>query len=126
MPLAMPVAVSATRQLVLDALATIPSLVPLSTMPDTPMAGAAWPVWAESRYGTGKLSRPLTHTYEVRVVLPAGWLPETVDVADGLIDELCSALSTVGTLDVANPVQIQFDNATSMPGINVRVTLAVC
>jgi hypothetical protein len=92
-------------------------------MPDTPMAGAAWPVWSESRYRDGKLIRPLTHTYEVRVVLPAGWLPETVDTADGLVDTLMAALSTVGLVDVANPVQIAFDNTTSMPGINARVTV---
>lgn len=119
-------AVSAARQAVLDALSTVPGLVPVSTLPDTPMPGAAWPVWRESAYGPGKLSRPLTHTYEVRVVLPAGWLPETVDTADGLLDQLCAALSTVGTLIVATPVLIQFDNATSMPGINARVTVALC
>jgi hypothetical protein len=90
------------------------------------MAGAAWVVWAESRYGPGKLSRPLTHTYEARVILPAGWLPETVDTADGLLEQLCAALSLVGDLDNAAPVLIQFDNATSMPGISARVTVALC
>jgi hypothetical protein len=119
-------AVSDTRQAVLNALATVPGLVVTPTLPDTPMAGAAWVVWAESRYGAGKLSRPLTHTYEARVVLPAGWLPETVETADGLVDMLCSALSTVGALDSARPVNIQFDNATSMPGISARVTVALC
>ena len=116
-------AASDARSAVLDALALVPGLVPVATMPDTPMAGAAWPVWAESRYRDGKLTRPLTHTYEVRVILPAGWLPETVDTADGLIEALCAALSTVGNFDVANPVQIQFPNNTSMPGINARVTV---
>jgi hypothetical protein len=110
---------------VLDALGTVPGLVVTTTVPDTPMAGAAWAVWAESRYGTGKLSRPLTHTYEARVVLPAGWLPETVDTADGLLEALCAALSRVGALDSARPVLIQFDNATSMPGISARVTVAL-
>jgi hypothetical protein len=116
-------AVSTARQAVLDALATVPGLVPVSTIPDTPMPGAAWPVWSESRYRDGKLSRPLTHTYEVRVILPAGWLPETVEAADGVVEQLCNALSTVGVLDLANPVQIVFDNGTSMPGINARVTV---
>jgi hypothetical protein len=119
-------AVAATRQAVLDALHLVPGLVPTNTMPDTPMPGAAWPVWSESSYGAGKLSRPLTHTYEVRVVLPSGWLPETVDVADGLLDNLCAALSTVGDLTLATPVLIQFDSGTAMPGINARVTVAVC
>lgn len=120
------VAVSDSRQAVLNALATVPGLVVTTTLPDTPMAGAAWVVWAESRFGIGKLSRPLTHTYEARVVLPAGWLPETVDTADGLLESLCAALSRVGALDSARPVNIQFDNATSMPGISARVTVALC
>jgi hypothetical protein len=120
------VAVSDTRQAVLDALATVPGLTVTTTLPDTPMAGAAWVVWVESRYGAGKLSRPLTHTYEARVILPNGWLPETVDTADGLVEILCAALSAVGDLDNATPVLIQFDNATSMPGISARVTVALC
>jgi len=119
------IAVSDTRQAVLDALATVPGLIVSTTLPDTPMAGAAWVVWAESRFGTGKLSRPLTHTYEARVILPNGWLPETVDTADGLLEQLCAALARVGALDNAAPVLIQFDNATSMPGISARVTVAL-
>lgn len=126
MPLTATAATTASppRQRVLDALATVPGLVPVSTMPDTPMPGAAWPVWSESRFREGKLSRPLTHTYEVRVILPAGWLPDTVDAADGAVQLLAEALSYVGTVDVVNPVQIAFDNGTSMPGLNARVTLA--
>lgn len=118
-------ATATARQLVLNALATVPGLVPCPTMPDTPMPGAAWPVWTECRYGEGKLTRPLTHTYEVRVLLPAGWLPETVDTADGLVEQLAAALSTVGLFETANPVQVQFDNATSMPGVNARVTVVI-
>lgn len=118
-------AVSPSRQAILDALATVPGLVPGPTMPDAPMPGAAWPVWAETRYRDGKLARPLTHTYEVRVILPAGWLPETVDVADGLVDNLAAALSTVGILDAVSPVQITFDNAATMPGLNARVIVVL-
>lgn len=118
-------AVSPSRQAILDALATVPGLIPTATMPDSPMAGAAWPVWVESRYRDGKLTRPLTHTYEVRVILPAGWLPETVDVADGLLDNLCAALAGVGNLDAVQPVQITFDNSAAMPGLNARVTVVL-
>lgn len=117
-------AVSPSRAAILDALALVPGLLPTPTMPDTPMAGAAWPVWAETRYRDGKLTRPLTSTYEVRVILPAGWLPETVDAADGLVDNLAAALSTVGLVDVVNPVLITFDSA-SMPGLNARVTVVL-
>lgn len=119
------VAVSPARQAVLDALATVPGLTVTTTIPDTPTAGAAWTVWAESRYGAGKLCAPLTHTYEARVILPAGWLAETVDAVDGLLSQLCAALSAVGTFDSAQPTQIAFDNGTSMPGLRARVTVAL-
>lgn len=117
--------ISPSRQAILDALATVPGLIPTPTMPDSPMAGAAWPVWAETRYRDGKLTRPLTHTYEVRVILPAGWLPETVDVSDGLLDNLAAALAEVGILDAVSPVQITFDNSASMPGLNARVIVVL-
>lgn len=117
--------ISESRQAILDALATVPGLLPSASMPDTPMAGAAWPVWSETRYREGKLTRPLTHTYEVRVILPAGWLPETVDVADGLLDNLAAALAGVGNLDAVQPVQIAFDNSAAMPGLNARVVVVL-
>lgn len=115
------------RQAVVDALATIDGLTPTLAMPDTPDAGSAWPVWAESRYRDGKLSRPLTHTYEVRVILPAAYHPDTVDASDGLVDQVCTALSKVGNVDVAQPVSVVFEqNQTAMPGLLVRVTVATC
>lgn len=125
MPTATVTTIGTARQLVLDALATVPGLTVYPTMPDTPMAGAAWPVWAECLYGLGKMSRPLVHAYEVRVVLPQGWLPETVDVADGVVEQLAAALSRLGPLDWVRPVQITFSNNASnaMPGINARVTV---
>lgn len=120
-----PATMADARAAVLLALSTVPGLVPTATMPDTPVPGAAWPVWAESRYRDGKLSRPLTHTYEIRVVLPAGWMPETVDTAEGLVEQLAAALSGVGLFDLANPVQIVFPNNQSMPGLNARVTVVL-
>ena len=125
MPLATATGIGTARQLVLDALATVPGLTPTPTMPDVPMAGAAWPVWAECSLGLGKMTRPLTHTYEVRVILPQGWMPETVDVADGLVENLSAALARLGVFEWVRPVQITFSNNSSnaMPGLNARVTV---
>lgn len=115
------------RAAVVEALATVPGLTPSESMPNTPGRGSAWPVWAESRYREGKLSRPLTHTYEVRVVLPSGYHPETVDAADGLLEVLMGALAKVGTVDAAQPVSIVFEpNQTALPGVTVRLTVAIC
>lgn len=115
------------RTAVVDALATVPGLEPTPAMPDTPTAGAAWPVWAESRYAAGKLAHPVTHTYEVRVLLPAGYMPDTVDAADGIIEALMGALSKVGRVEAATPVTVVFDpEQLTMPGISVRVTVSTC
>lgn len=113
------------RQAVVDALATVTGLTPTPAMPDTPDFGSAWPVWAESRYRDGKLARPLVPTYEVRVILPASYHRDTVDVGEELAEEVCAALSKIGSVDVAQPVQVVFEqNQTQMPGLLVRVTVA--
>lgn len=115
------------REAVVEALETIPGLTVTSSMPPTPTAGAAWPVWAESAYRSGKLTHPLSHTYEVRVLLPAGSHPDTVDAADGLIEQVAAALSKAGTVETLGPVIVVFDpNQTSMPGISARVTVSTC
>jgi hypothetical protein len=115
------------RDAVVDALRTVPGLDVTPTMPDTPTPGAAWPVWAESSYRGGKLTHPIVHTYEVRVLLPAGYHPDTVDAADGLIEQVMAALSKAGTVETAGPVVVVFDpNSTSMPGISARVTVSTC
>lgn len=115
------------REAVVDALATVEGLEAFPTMPATPTAGAAWPVWAESHYRTGKLAHPIAHTYDVRVLLPAGTLPDTVDAADGLIEAVMGALSKVGTVETVGPVLVVFEtNQATMPGITARVTVATC
>jgi hypothetical protein len=119
---------SPSRQAVVDALNTIPGVEATAAMPDTPTAGAAWPVWAEGRFGTGKLAQPISHTYEAIVVLPEGYHPDTVDAADGLVEQVMTALRRVGPVELSQPVQVVFDphNSASMPGITTRVTVTVC
>jgi hypothetical protein len=115
------------RDAVVEALATVPELQPFATMPDTPVAGAAWPVWAESHYRGGKLAHPVVHTYDVRVLLPSGYHPDTVDAADGLIEEVMAALSKCGTVETVGPVLVVFEtNQSTMPGITARVTVSTC
>lgn len=115
------------RQAVVDALATVDGLTPTPAMPDSPQAGSAWPVWVESRYRAGKLSRPFVPTYEVRVILPAAYHPDTVEAGELLADQVAAALSKVGDVDVAEPVTVVFEqNQTAMPGVMARVTVATC
>lgn len=116
-----------SRQAVVDALATIPGVSATLAMPDTPVAGAAWPVWTQSRQAPGKLAHPIAHTYDAVVLLPAGYHPDTVDAADGLIEQVIYALSKAGAVEPCEPVTVVFDpNQTTMPGIHARVTVSVC
>jgi hypothetical protein len=109
-----------TRAALVSALATVPGLSATRAAPDNPTAGATWPVWATTTY-TGRVGSPGVHTYDVYVVLPAGYLPSSVDAADGLRDQVAGALWPVAVVQTAEPVSIQFDDSATMPGLRVRV-----
>jgi hypothetical protein len=109
-----------TRQTLVDALGAVQGLTATPSAPDVATAGATWPVWALTDYA-GRLGAPSRRTYDVFVVLPAGYLPDTVDQADGLVDQVAGALWPVAVIQTAEPVQIQFDDSAVMPGLRVRV-----
>lgn len=114
------------RTAIVDALKAVPGLEPTDTMPDVATAGAAWPTWVESTT-SGKLKAATRHTYDVWVVLPAGYLPDTVDQADGLVDQLVKTLRYVGPFDWLAPATVVFDDHNSMPAIRVsRLAPAIC
>lgn len=108
------------RAAIVAALGTVTSLVALPAAPDNPTSGAAWPRWALSQFHGERLSVVDEHQYDVLVVLPAGYAPETITQADGLLHELSVALSPVCRIDTAEPVQITFQAGESMPGIRMR------
>jgi hypothetical protein len=60
--------------------------------------------------------------YDVFVVLTAAAMETTVETADGLLPQVAEALGKIGTVRIANPVAIQFDEGSTMPGFVVRVT----
>lgn len=110
---------NAARQAILDALATIEGVTPYPSMPDVATAGAAWPSWTETTTTRAKLAHALTRTYEVVVVLPADYLPETVDEAEGFDAELAAVLLTVGPFDRITPAMVTFDDNNAMPAIQI-------
>jgi len=116
--------VNPDRTRIVDALATVPGLTPTPATPDTITEGAAFPKWIESRFSSGKLSRPMLHTFDVIVVLPAGYNPDTVDAADGLVPQVMAALAGIASVDLAEPVQLTFPAGTSpsLPGLRIRCT----
>jgi hypothetical protein len=108
------------RAALVGALGAVPGLTATSSAPDVPTAGATWPVWAQNTYG-GTIGAPSVRTYDVFVILPAGYAPDTVDQADGLVDQVATALWPVAVIQTAEPVQIQFDSSNTMPGLRFRV-----
>lgn len=94
------------RSDIVDALKTVPELAPTATMPDSIVAGHAWPAWA--------FTEPLNRcgsviTWYVFVALPATGLASTVDAADDLVDDVASALATVGKVIRWEPWRIPLE-----------------
>jgi hypothetical protein len=110
-----------TREAIVDALRTVTRLAAYPSAPDNPQAWDAFPRWALTNYTGGRLGWIAVHEYDVLVVLPAGYEPDTVAQGDSLLDDLATALSTVGVVQTAEPIRATFDTGTSVPALRVRV-----
>ena len=117
-----PVVVAESRAAIVAALATSPGLVAVPNVPDVPTEGAAWPVWVQS-IPSGALLSPMRATYDIYALLPAGYVATTVEAGDGLVGQMCRALWNLCLVELAEPVQVRFDNQTTMPGIRLRATM---
>lgn len=111
-----------TRQAIVDALASVPGLVGYPSVPDVPTEGAAWPTWVQSTF-TGVLAVPGVPAYDVYVLLPAGYRAETVEQGDSLLAQVAAALWPIGHLELAEPVQVRFENHSTYPGLRIRMTM---
>lgn len=110
------------RARIASALAGVEGVKAYPEKPNQIHPGAAWPVLREvNRDGT--LTGPFTRTYDVFYVLPAGYAPSTADAAEDVIEALVDVLEDVGEWQQpAEPVQIAFENDSTVPGIRVRIT----
>src|SRR5262245_32566293 len=113
------------RESIVSALATVTGLTPGLSSPSSPVAGAAWPKWVQSR-PAGKLHFVMSSEYDVCIVLPAGMQETSVEAADGLMAQCAAALLKIGTIEYCQPVMFTFDEGTAMPGIQFRMTTIVC
>ena len=117
-----PVVPTDARAALLGALQTVPGLVVSATVPESPTEGSAWPVWIQTTFD-GVLSQPGRPTYDVYVLLPAGHPVTTVETADGLLGQVCSALWDLCVITLAEPVSVRFETSTTMPGLRLRVII---
>lgn len=108
------------RAAIVGALATVPGLVSSSNVPDVPTEGSAWPTWVQTTFD-GVLAVPGRPTYDVYVLLPAGYITDTVEKADGLLGQVTEALWTLAVVQLAEPVQVRFENQVTMPGLRLRI-----
>lgn len=116
------IAESDSRAQVVAALATVPSLIASSDMPDVPTEGSAWPVWTQTT-PDGSLADPSLDTYTVWVLLPAGYSSATVAASDQLRRQVWWALWPVCVVQLSEPATVRFDNQTTMPGLRLRVSM---
>lgn len=110
-----------TREAIVDALNTVPTLHVYPSAPDNPSAWDAYPRWALTNYTGGRLGWIAVHEYDVLVILPAGYEPDTVTQGDSLLDDVAIALTTVGVVQTAEPVRLTFETGTTLPALRVRV-----
>jgi hypothetical protein len=111
-----------SRALIVQALASITELSATPSVPDVPTEGAAWPVWVQSTFD-GVLALPGRATFDVYALLPAGYALHTVETGDGLLGQLVRALWGITVVQLAEPVQVRFENQTTMPGLRLRVIM---
>lgn len=116
------VTVTDVRDAIVTALGTVPELTPSRTMPDTPTAGAAWPNLTTSTGHGERLNVIDVHEFDVLVILPAGYLPDTVRAADELLPKVTAALAPIGRLGVTRHVPIMFAQGETMPGFVIPLT----
>ncbi len=124
MSLAVPVEIgsaSETRTAICDALSALDEITVHRTAPDTPVAWDAFPRWALTNYTGGRIAWLARHEYDALVILPAGYEPDTVEQGDSLLDRVAFALSAVGVVQTAEPIQLTFNAGTAMPALRVRV-----
>src|SRR5262245_23899998 len=117
-----PVVATDSRAQIVSALAAVPDLIAGPNVPDVPTEGAAWPAWVQTTFD-GTLLLPGRATFDVYVLLPAGYKTETVETADGLLGQVAQALWTVCVVQLAEPVSVRFETNQTMPGIRLRVIM---
>lgn len=110
------------RAVLVAALARVDGITAHATAPDNPVAFDAFPRWALSDYKRGRLGLVAVHTYDVLVILPAGYEPDTVTQGDSLLDVVAAALWDVAEIQNADPIQLTFGaNNPAMPALRIRV-----
>lgn len=109
------------RAALVAALAAVDGVTAHASTPDNPVAFDAFPRWALSDFHRGRLGLVASHEYDVLVILPAGYEPDTVSEGDSLLGSVVAALWDVADVGNADPIQLTFGNQTPMPALRIRV-----
>lgn len=109
------------RARLVAALAVVEGVTAHASAPDNPAAFDAFPRWALSDFHRGRLGFVAEHNYDVLVILPAGYEPDTVNEGDSLLGRIVAALWDVADVGNADPIQLTFGNQLPMPALRIRV-----
>lgn len=109
------------RKAIADAMSRVDGVTGYEVMPDVIAPGAAWPQWTQTIPRTACSSDV---TWYVLVALP----PDTasaIEAADSLVDAVMSALTDLGTVELAEPVELAGTDPAGnlVPALRVRVTI---
>lgn len=109
------------RAALVAALARVEGVTAHASAPDNPVAFDAFPRWALSDFHRGRLGMVAAHQYDVLVILPAAYEPDTVTEGDSLLGRVAAELWNVADVGNADPIQLTFGNQTPMPALRIRV-----
>lgn len=89
--------------------------------PETPTAGAAWPVFRE--FNTGVMCGGLARTYDVYCIVRNTSPAVSAEDAEQLAEPLLDALHPLGEwVQPGDTVQIQVADGQVMPAVRIRIT----
>lgn len=110
-----------TRQDIADALAKVDGLAPSVALPDTIVAGSAWPSWSSTSWRNACATAV---EWFVFVALPNGTGETTVDAGDAIVDDVATVLWPLGKVVRVEPWRVPVEAGQQTVPV-VRFTMEV-
>jgi hypothetical protein len=108
------------RQGIVAALGTVTGLQPSPVRPVTVTPGVAWPEWVRSEYEPGLCGTPAQTLWRIVIPIPPSYDGDALDTAR---DTVAAALWTVGTVESAEPDEVDVSaDGVQAPALIINLT----
>ena len=104
---------------IVDALAKVPDLSPTPAMPETIVAGSAWPSWSSTTWRNPCLTAV---EWFVFVAVPNADATTTVDAGDAIVEDIATVLWPIGKVTRVEPWRVPVEPGQQAVPV-VRFTL---